>query len=155
MSTLAQIRAAIVAKLSGVAGIGVVNDFERYAREASKFKTFYQASPTARLLGWHVRNVATRELLVDTGRHLVDHTWNLRGFMAIDDADGSEKLLDDLVELARDAFRLDDTLGGTVSSCNTGRDEEIGLQKIDSGPVMFAGVLCHSVRLKLTTRDYT
>lgn len=157
MPTLDQIRGAIVATLEGVSGIGTVHAYERYAREVSKFKELYVSGSgvAARVLGWHVRNVATSEKLLDTGRNYVDNTWRLRGFMAVADADESEILMDNLFEAARDAFRLDDTLGGVVASCNTGRDEDIGLQKTDSGPVMFAGVLCHQINGKLTTRHYT
>ncbi|MCP4700274.1 MAG: hypothetical protein GY862_25995 [Gammaproteobacteria bacterium] len=41
------------------------------------------------------------------------------------------------------------TLGGVV--CSTVDDSQAGIQIVDSMPVMFAGVLCHSAKLKLNT----
>jgi len=157
MPTLDQIRAAIKTTLAGVSGIGTVHDYERFAKEVAKFREFYLSGSATnqRLLGWNIRRTARSERLVDTGRHYVDNTWRIRGLMAIDDADESEKLLDNLVESARDAFIADDTLGNVVATCNTGRGEAVGLQMTDSGPVMFSGVLCHMVNCRLTTRHYT
>lgn len=150
MPTVTQINAAIVALMNTVPDIGQVHGYERYARQLSEMLALYQTGDQVR--GWHVRRAATREISPDVGRYVVDHDWQLRGFMSLSDADASERTFDALIETIRDAFRADDTLGGVVDTMIT--DERAGVQVQESTPVMFAGVLCHSVRLALTTRHY-
>lgn len=153
MSDLATVRAAIVAKLAAVAGIGIVQDYERFAANEKAFRELYQSGE--RILGWHVRRVAVREVCAVIGVGMEVASWRITGLHALNDAAASEKLLDDLVEDARAAFRSDETLGGTVSDLSdlTAGDgaKEFGLQQRASEPVMFAGVLCHRVILALTT----
>lgn len=150
MSDLETIRSAIVTTLSGVSGIGQLHGYERYAKNKPDLVDYYVTDN--RLKGWHVRRVGTRETSKSLGRYVRVYRWQIRGFMALDDADQSELLFDALIEAICSAFRADDTLGGAVDSCIIG--EEAGIQIQDSGPVMFAGVLCHSATLALNTRVY-
>lgn len=152
MPTVKQIRDAIKAKIITVANIGVVHTYERYAKDASKFAEFYKFGNPARILGWHVRRVSTREHLIDTERWSVLHGWRIRGFKSLDDADATEESFDDQIEQIRDAFRLDDDLGGLVFSLMNPQNSEIGIQVIEHVPVMLAGVLCHKAELGLTTQ---
>lgn len=154
MPTIDQIRAAIKAKIETVANVGVVHDYERFASEAAKFRALYLTgtAPNQRILGWHVRRVATREQYIAVSRWVVDHDWQIRGFMGIDDADATEKTFDALIESIRTAFRDDETLGALVAACL--KDETEVISVLDSGPVMLAGTLCHAARLALTTRHY-
>lgn len=150
MPTISQIRDAIAGKIAAVPGSGVVHSFERYSKREADFRPFYEDAGTIR--GWHVRRATTSETVPARGRHVVDHRWQIRGYRALDDATASERAFDELVEALRDAFRADETLGGVVATINIG--EQAGLQVEDSGPVMFAGVLSHSVRCALTTRHF-
>lgn len=150
MTTIAQVRAAIVGVMSGVAGIGRVHGYERYAKREAAFKDLFASGGQIR--GWVVRRVATAEDSPAVGRYTITHRWQVRGYMSLDDEAASETAFDDLLEAVRDAFRADETLGGVVASINVG--EVAGLQVDDSGPVMFAGVLCHAVRCTLLTRHY-
>jgi len=150
------IRLAIVARMSSVDDVGIVQLHERYAADLAKLKALYWSAPHNQLRGWYVRRVATAE----TGNrqaHTVEQLrWRIVGFMAFDDANASELTFDALIESLRDAFAQDETLGGTVDQCSdpTSPDGVSGLQLDDSGPVMFAGVLCHACRLSLTTVRY-
>jgi hypothetical protein len=148
-----QIRTAIKGKMTGIAGIGVVNEYQRYARQQSDLKTFFVSGTPAALQGWNIRKVKTRERFIDTGRTVVYHDWRIRGFRALDDAAESELVLGDLAEAIGDAVRIDPTLGGVVFECGTGEQGgEMGIQVVDEGPVLFAGVLCNSIELALTTQ---
>lgn len=150
MSSLAQIRTAIVAKLGTVPNIGCVHDHQPYVKSEAKLRELYVTS--GQLLGWHVRRVATRETAPFTGRTIERHRWVIQGFMAFDDTGASELAFDDLVEAIRAAFRADETLGGLVSG--TADEDAAGLQVEDSLPVLFCAVLCHSARLVLITETY-
>lgn len=152
--SVASHRAAIVAMLGAVPGVGLVHDEEPYARTEARFRELYQypaeAGPVIR--GWWVRRIRTRELAPHLGRVINVHTWRIRGFAALDSDAGTGVAFDDLVEAIRRAFRLDPTLDGVAQPGPV--DQPSGVQVNDSGPVMFAGVLCHSADLALTTYDY-
>jgi hypothetical protein len=77
--------------------------------------------------------------------------WRISGFLSLDDANQSEIVFDNLVEAVCDAFRADETLGGLIAGTVMDNPNVAGIQVEDSGPVMFAGVLCHSARLVLYT----
>jgi len=160
MPTLTQIRDAIHGKLSGVSGMGVVHKYERYAKEASALALLYYtgAAGSRRLHGWFIRRRAKRVTSPAEGRLAVVNEWMLRGYMSLDDADATELTFDALTEAIGAAFAADETLGGVVSATvigdDNGADGVAGVQVEDSGPVLFAGVLCHSARLKVFTRHY-
>ncbi len=156
MSTLQAHRAAIVAALSSVPDIGEVHDRERYAKDNATFAALFLFQPTSgakHLRGWTLRRSATREHSPNLRRTLNEHTWTLRGYLAFNDADASELVLDDLVEQFRAVVRNDPTLGGV---CQPGPldDETDGVQVTDAGAVLFAGALCNSVVLQLKTWSY-
>lgn len=145
MSEHATIRAAIVARLKTVAGIGAVFAFERYAKTDKDFRVIYAAGE--QVLGWHVRRVARREA---PANNEVLTTWEIRGFMSLADEAESELALDALIDAICDAWRADPTLGGVVIYP---KDDGMAVPELaDAGPVMFTGTLCHSARLRLVTR---
>lgn len=151
------LRAAIKAKFVAVSGMGTVHDYERYLKDQSKLASLYvNAAQGTRVYGWNIRRPRTVEMLVSTGRNFQDHYWRMRGYMSLDDGDGSEKLFDIQIEAIRDAFRSDPTLGGV---CDTQFNEQNagqgGVQVEEHEPVLFCGVLCHAARLSLITRVYT
>lgn len=150
MATLAQIRAALVAKLVAIPGIGRVHDHQPYLKTEQKLKDLYLDN--GRLLGWHVRRVGTHEVSPAVGRFIERHLWLIQGIMAFDDTGASELAFDDLIEAIRTAIRNDETLSGLVGG--TADTDSAGVQVEDSLPVLFCGVLCHSVRLTLTTFNY-
>lgn len=153
MPTLNQIRAKIAEKIFALDNAVAVHEYERYTKNASDLVALYKSGPpeNPRLHGWYVRRVGTKEIFVDTGRWSIYHAWRMRGFMALDDADETEKLFDERIEAIRDTFRYDPDLGGLVFEC-IAQNGESGVQVISSGPVLFAGVLCHSAELGLTTQ---
>lgn len=154
--TVATIRAAIKLQLESVANIGKVNDYQRYSKNNSELQAQYVAtiSGSKQLRGWNIRRTKTRETGPDVvGPKVVTHTWDIRGYMALDDSAATEKTFDDLIEAIRDAFRDYETLGGAVQTTVIDGDVA-GVQVIESVPVLFAGVLSHSARLQLMTRHY-
>jgi hypothetical protein len=158
MSTLAQIRTALHARIAAVPDVGIVHDRERYAKNEAHFRNLYLYTPTGgqpQIRGWWIRRQATLEKAIDIGPFgLQQHTWLVRGFMAFDDATASEIVFDELIEAIRDAIRADVTLGGVCSAGPLAADGEDGMQVDDVGPVMFAGALCHSVMLTFKTWSY-
>ncbi|MBL3601298.1 MAG: hypothetical protein JMN25_15775 [gamma proteobacterium endosymbiont of Lamellibrachia anaximandri] len=148
MADLKTVKQAVVDKLASVTGIGKVQGYERYAKRNSDMLALYKEG--SQVLGWYVRRTKTSESSDYPGRWDRTYSWVIRGFMGLDDSEQTELLFDDLIEASCAAFRDDDTLGGVVDTCIIGN--EAGIQVQDSGPVMFAGVLCHSATLALNTR---
>lgn len=149
MPTLEQIRAAIVSQIESVADIGPVHGFERFAKGEKDFRALYAYN--GQVCGWHVRRITRREIAPAVGSSTVVNKWRIRGFMSLEDAASSELVFDGLIEALCDAFRADQTLGGLIFSMTPDGQTVSGLQLDDSGPVMFAGVLCHSGSLTLHT----
>ena len=154
MPTLNEIRAAIKAKIETVPDRGLVHEYEPYFKDPSKLVAKYKDAG-GRIFGWHIRRVATRELLDSIARWHVFHSWRIRGFMGIEEADQTEKLFDTTIELIRDAFRADDDLGALLfdtTATNAPAPKEIGIQVLQHQPALFCGVLCHHAELGLTTQ---
>ena len=161
MSSLSTHRAAIVAALASVPEIGIVHDRERFVSGNDRFQQLYVYTPPGgqpHIRGWWLRRASTVERSPNLRRTVNVHTWAIRGYMAFNDAAGSELVLDGLVEQFRAVVRADRTLGGV---CQPGplagserSDSTDGVQVTDAGPVTFAGVLCHSIVLQLETWSY-
>lgn len=154
--THAAIRDALGALIAAVPNVGQVHTRERYVRDESKFRALYLYTPAGgveQVRGWWLRRVATSERSVNVGRNVETHTWQVRGYMALNDEANTEGAFDALIEAMRDAVRADPTLGGVCQQGPLGAEQD-GLQVLDSGPVLFCGVLCHSALLELQTWSY-
>ena len=145
------VRAALVAKLQTVPGMGAVHDRERYASQQASLRALYvvQTDEGEQLHGWFVRRLGFEVQQWGRGQRAVRTRWQLRGFMALQDETATELAFDAVIDGVRQAFNADPTLGGAVFG--TQLDERIGPQLEASGPVMFAGVLCHAADMTLIT----
>ena len=154
-ANLEQIRLAIGLRMASVPDIGIVQPYERYSKAETALAAQYMrdVGPKKELRGWFIRRVATRELAYLRNQSLVEHDWQIRGFLSFQDAEKSEIVMDSLVEQLRATFLTDLTLGGLVDE-RRDAGQPIGLQLGETAPYMFAGILCHGVRLDLTTRHY-
>jgi len=152
MATEAQIRAAILATLSGVTGIGRVHDRERFAAAEKDFASLY-VDTDRRLRGWNFQRVSVVERDLGTGEVRRLMQWRITGYLAWDDAAGTAHEIQGIVEAIAAAFRLDRTLGGVVDDLKDLSQSfgESGIQVEAIEPVLFAGVLCHRARLRLIT----
>ena len=154
-SILAAHRAALATLLSGVDGAGLVHLEEPYAKTQAAFQALYQwANPATgekQVRGWFLHRLRTQEQELGVGRVMNVHTWRVRGFMALLPP-ASGQAFDELIESMRDAFRADPTLGGVAQPGPVGQPS--GVQVVESGPVVFSGVLCHSAQLELKTWSF-
>lgn len=145
-------RAAVMATLQSVPDIGVVHGYERFVTALDKLRQLYYSPGHQQIRGWFVRRVQVRDTGVVKPRRIVVEQFQIRGFMALDDAAQSELVMQGLIDAIRDAFRADPTLGGVISkqgALSAGADQGVRLD--DFGPVMFGGVLCHGARMSLNT----
>ena len=158
--SVANIRTQIAAVMMTVANIGVVHQYERYASNIAQLKALYFSAPHDQIRGWNVRRVNTKETGQIQQRSVEIIRWRLSGYMGLNDALSTELTMDSLIEGLRDAFKANRTLNGAVHQISmptnvpAGAFGESALQLVDFGPVMFADVLCHGVRLELNTVRY-
>lgn len=145
-------RTAIVALMNAVPSIGLVHSEQPFARQEAAFRALYlwTGGTAPQVRGWYVRRVRTAETALATGRIQNVHTWQIKGFMALE-GEATALTFELLVEALRKAWRADPTLGSALAPGPLG---ETGLQVQDTNPVSLAGVLCHSVTLGATTYEY-
>ena len=139
------LRAAIVANLQAVSGIGRVHAYQRWATDPKRLTEQYVSD--GKLLGWHVRREKIQETRTAGRQYQTDITWKITGFRALNDADQSELEFDELIDAIRQKFRGFEYIGLTIKTENA-----TGIQLEMQQPVLFGGVLCHSAQLSFTTR---
>lgn len=138
MTTTADIRAAIAAKIQSIAGIGQVHAYERFAVQQSKLKELYAFED--RILGWNVSRASFKKTMIGDGLFLVRSNWKVRGYMSLDDASETELLFDALADQLQAKLANDPTFG--IASWVP--DYEL---KAELEPVMFCGILCHGATI--------
>lgn len=153
MATLAQIAAQIKVVMLTVTGTRPVHDYERLGRNNQEFINLYKDPTTSRLWGHCFFRESTRERDNDVALVRILHRWRFYSFISIDDADASQKLLENELESLAAAFRANRRLNNTVVDVKDMEDERglSGLQVERIEPVMFAGVLCFRATWSLTT----
>lgn len=151
MSGHKRIRAALVALLETVPGMGTLHNYERFASKPKDFQALYLQGQNIR--GFYIRRQSYRETPYSTMKNRVRARWIIKGFASLVDADATELAFDDLLDAIAATLRatpiLFDANGNAL--CHTVTDDSAGLQLEESGPVMFAGVLCHGATFSLTT----
>lgn len=146
-----RIRAALVALLQTVPSMGAVHNYERFSRNPKDFQALYQQGRDIR--GFFVRRQSWREMPYSSTRNKVRTRWTIRGFASLVDADATELAFDRLLDEVAATVRAKPVFYDAEDNalCHTVTDDGASLQLDESGPVMFAGVLCHAATFSLTT----
>jgi hypothetical protein len=144
--SLGAIRSYLKSLLSGVAGIGVVHDYERWAVQYSDLLNYYVKN--SKLNGWAITRRSTEAEW--SAMPVVDRTHQIEitGIYSLKDADASEKTFQDLIEAVDAAVRFDHTLGGNCLVAGP-----LAVEVVEAR--MFGSVLCHYclLRLPVQTRE--
>lgn len=143
MTTTTDIRAAITAKLKAIIAIGQVHDYERFAKAEKDLRELYQSNN--RILGWVIRRASFKKTELATALYSIRNSWEVRGYMSLQDDAATELIFDSLVDLVQLKLSNDPTFAGIASYVN---DYEM---RATLEPVMFCGVLCHSVTINFDT----
>lgn len=141
------VRQAIADVLLAIDGIGKVNLYERYDASQSGLKAFFLDGD--RLCGWHIRRISWSQSAKSFSTRRLLESWQVTGYMGLDDAGQSELVFDDLLDTIVTSFNAADNLNGAVFTCEI--DSKAGVQLSSSRPVMLADVLCHEAILTLST----
>lgn len=141
---LSDIRTAIAGILSGVSGVGIVYEYERFASSWTDFLSLFKTT-AGKINGW---SITRRRTPADWDvRRVADraHAFVLRGVYGLKDADASELDFQDQVEAVVAAFAADRKLGNTVYDCSP-----VSVDVFE--PRVFGTVLCHYAELSLEAR---
>jgi len=139
--SLNAIRDYLKTLLSGVAGIGVVHDYERWAANWTDLLSYYQKN--GKLNGWAITRRSTAAEWVAEPLVERTHTFEITGIYSLKDTDASEKTFQDLIEAIDAAVRFDHTLGGNCLVA-----EPLQVETVEAR--MFGSILCHVAVLQLS-----
>ena len=143
MTQTTQIRAAIVDCIETIPSVGKVYAYERYAAQTGKLKDLYLND--GKILGWNVRRIRFNRRSIADAVFMCRTTWQVQGYMSLDDEAESELVFDALAELVQLQLSDDPSFGGLTTWPD---DYEI---RAELEPVMFCGILCHSVTITFDT----
>jgi hypothetical protein len=142
------IRAAIQDTLETVSSVGVVQAYERFAKDNATLRDYYVVN--SQLRGWFITHEKTEN--TDHGAmDLLCHTWKITGYLALDDSKETELELDKILDSIRSTFQADETMSGAVAGVSVQERGEVGPQVELIDKVVFCGVLCHRAILRLNT----
>lgn len=138
------IRTQIVTILSGVTGIGVVHNYERYSRSLAEF--FAIMSKSGVVNGWMIHRVSTesrRDTLPHIDRY---HTFKISGIYELDDVAASGTTFQALIEDIFTAFKSNHTLNGSALD-----SEPVNIDLVDTEE--FGQRLFHTAELTIIARE--
>lgn len=137
------LRSEIKTILSGIAAIGVVHDYERWAAEDAAFLNLFKDPASGKIFGWEITRAGARIERV-TQKYKVTHRFVLKGYYGIKDSAGSEKLFNAVVETI--AMKI-------LSTKITGSQGEVLPQVDKLEPRVFSGILCHCAEIRLDVAE--
>lgn len=132
--------------ISAVPNIGKVHDYERWAVDWGKFIELFKDSASSRILGWEICRGGMQSEKLSNIEEARSHGFTVKGYMAVNDAQATEKIFNGLIEAICNAFKGVHTLDGAC---------------LDAGPVtaevidcrIFGSVLCHYAELKIPVNE--
>ena len=143
--SLSAIREQIKVILAGVAGIGVIHDYERWAADYGTLMNLFKDSE-GRINACIFAQKKRQEKYVVMGAPDKNRVFGITFIMGLKDSEATGILFEDLLERAVDAFRGNDDLNGACLTCSPEWGEVADLSGLQIGliePRMFGGVLCH------------
>jgi hypothetical protein len=153
---LAEIREQIKTIISGVSGIGIVHDYERWAVEESKILSLYKDTD-GRINGCAFTKEKRLKGYSPGGIPELAYVFKFIRIMGLRDADATGIIFDDHLELMGDAFDGKETLNDNCLTINPDwgpMQNYRGLQIEVIEPRRFSNVLCHYAECRLGVLTY-
>lgn len=151
--SLSLIRAEYKTILESVTGIGKVHDYSRLATDWKVFLDLFKDPSSETILGWEIsREASPEERLHLSGASpgsVSDrkHIMLIRGYSSLQDATGTQKTFDNLIEAICDKFRPLITLNDVALKVETPMIVSVVTER------EFGGVLCHYAELRQAVWD--
>jgi hypothetical protein len=146
------IRAQIKIILESVTGIGVVHDYFRWRQNWADWLDLMThtsgSPPTGKINGWMFEreSMATSNINIPIGMVEYVHNYTILGVYEIDDAGGSGKTFQAILDAVCETFKANRTLNGTADRHDFIQIETVGID--DYGEVSY-----HYAGLSLTVHE--
>ncbi len=140
------IRQQIYTILSGVPNVGKVYDYERWTADWNQFLTLFKDAVSGRILGWEISRVAVESQFLSRVEEEATHRFVIKGYLAVKDADATDKMFNGLIEAIRSTFRGNVTLNGVAELAGPMAAPIIDVRT-------FGSVLCHYGELHLAVSE--
>lgn len=146
--------ADIKAKLSAIADIGKVHDYERWSADPAAFIEIFSftVNNVKHIRGWEILRTGFTEH--KNGAFFRHHRFQLKGYMGVKDASATEKDFQTLIENICEAFRVADGPEGSTWDYRDG--DEPNNAPVQAGNIearQFGNILCHTVTLNLSVTE--
>ena len=148
----ALIRAQIKTIMETVPGIGVVYDYERYARSLADYFKLMTPVGQDSVKGWviHREKTDSRQITMGLlGQIERVHSFRIAGILEMDDVAGSEKNFQEILDGIFTAFKANGTLNGSATSHEQIQIDEVTVCLEDE----FGGSLYHVADCSLTVTE--
>lgn len=142
------VRTSIVNRVRALGLTDRVYEFERFADRIEDLKAIYVHNGAIK--GGFIQRVSGSEDERGTCAPYLDR-WQLSLYQSWNDANESALVFDDWLDSIIDAFERGEALDSSETFDLSASGQAGGVVLLDSQPVKFAGVLCHSANLQLTT----
>ncbi len=143
--SLATVRAQIKTILETISTVKNIYDYQRYVKDWATYKTRFTTD--RKVNTWEItRSAFERNVMGSDATERVIHEFLIRGFYAVDDSEGSDKVFQDIVESVGQVFRDKPDLNDIAEVIIYPITATI---RID----MFGGVLCHVVEITLNVQE--
>ncbi|TAN61050.1 hypothetical protein EPN18_07380 [bacterium] len=151
-SNYVAIAANIKTKLLTVANIGQVHDYYRWSKDAGAFLAMFSATigGVKQIRGWEITRTAVTEH--KHGAFWRHHQFRISGYMGLQDAAGTDKTFQTLVENICETFRTAD--GGATWDYRNGDSPDNSAMQVNTIDVReFGAVLCHYAEITLSVTE--
>lgn len=147
--SLEAVREQIRTILTGVSGIGVVHDYERWAAEWPAYLELFSIEDETgtRINGWDITRRKTPAVTASVTHDSRSHTFLIRGMYGLEDSQASELVFQQLIEDICAAFRAKYQLESTAE--NT---EPVQVDLVENR--VFGNMLCHYCELTFTVDEW-
>lgn len=137
------LRAQIKNILSGITGVGKVHDYERFTADTAKFLSFFKDGISGKIFGWEITREGVKHERI-TQKIKATHTFVIKGYYGLQDAVGTEKLFNAVIDLIGQAF---------INTQIPGSQGHSLPQVSNVGARTFGGVLCHYAEIRLDVSE--
>lgn len=140
------IRLKIKEVIERVPNRGIVHEYSRWCIDWEKFIKLFQDQSSKKILGWEITRQAAPGEYISNCEEQINHSYIIRGYMGLQDADRTEIKFNALIEAIRAEFRNDFTLDG-LNELPHGFDVRL----IDERS--FGSVLCHHCEIVIPIQE--
>lgn len=145
------VRTAIVDRIKQLGLTPNVYEYERFADRIEDLKALYAYEGSIK--GGFIQRVSGSEDERGTCAPYLDR-WQLSLYQSWSDGSASALTFDDWIDSIINAFERGEPLDSSETFDLSANGQAGGVVLLDSQPIKFAGVLCHSATLQLTTLRY-